>query len=153
MVLLPPVAALKAYANGAACESSATRRSSSPTRAPRSGRGPDLFELTPRQADRGGRRAARLFSATGQRWGNPLYRWEAHASDGLRLVVQRIRRTFELVDIVRIDHFRGFAGYWEILASEPTAVQTGAGCRARRGAVRGHRAALGPMPIIAEDLA
>jgi 4-alpha-glucanotransferase len=64
-----------------------------------------------------------FFSATGQRWGNPLYRWAAHAKEGFAWWVERVRRTFELVDIVRIDHFRGFAGYWEIPASEPTAVK------------------------------
>ena len=72
---------------------------------------------------RGGRRrAAGLFSATGQRWGNPLYRWPAHAAEGYAWWTARIRRIFELVDIVRIDHFRGFARYWEIPASAPTAV-------------------------------
>ena len=63
-----------------------------------------------------------FFSETGQRWGNPLYRWSEHARDGYAWWVERVRRTFELVDYVRIDHFRGFAGYWEIPASEATAV-------------------------------
>jgi 4-alpha-glucanotransferase len=93
-----------------------------------------------------------FFSATGQRWGNPLYRWKAHAEDGFAWWVERIRRTFELVDIVRIDHFRGFAGYWEIPASEPTAVKgrwvPGPGEALFEAITR----ALGPMPIIAEDL-
>lgn len=93
-----------------------------------------------------------FFSATGQRWGNPLYRWSAHAEDGFAWWVERVRRTFELVDIVRIDHFRGFAGYWEIPASEPTAVhglwKTGPGEALFKAIAR----ALGPMPIIAEDL-
>jgi 4-alpha-glucanotransferase len=92
------------------------------------------------------------FSATGQRWGNPLYRWAAHAADGYAWWVERVRRIFELVDIVRIDHFRGFAGYWEIAASEPTAVngqwRPGPGA-ALFDAIA---AALGPLPIIAEDL-
>jgi 4-alpha-glucanotransferase len=93
-----------------------------------------------------------FFSETGQRWGNPLYRWNAHAVDGYAWWVQRVRRTFELVDIVRIDHFRGFAGYWEIPASEPTAVKgrwvPGPGEALFKAIAR----ALGPMPIIAEDL-
>ena len=93
-----------------------------------------------------------FFSATGQRWGNPLYRWEVHARSGFAWWVQRMRLVFELVDIVRIDHFRGFAGYWEIPASEPTAVygqwRPGPGA-ALFDAIA---AALGPMPIIAEDL-
>jgi 4-alpha-glucanotransferase len=93
-----------------------------------------------------------FFSATGQRWGNPLYRWELHARDGFGWWVQRMRLIFELVDVVRIDHFRGFAGYWEIPASEPTAVK--GQWRPGPGAdlFKAINAALGPMPIIAEDL-
>ena len=92
------------------------------------------------------------FSDTGQRWGNPLYRWKAHAKEGYAWWVQRIRRTFELVDVVRIDHFRGFAGYWEIPASEPTAIHgrwlPGPGEALFKAIAR----ELGPLPIIAEDL-
>jgi 4-alpha-glucanotransferase len=92
------------------------------------------------------------FSATGQRWGNPLYRWDAHARDGYAWWVQRMRQVFELVDVVRIDHFRGFAGCWEIPADEPTAVHG----HWRRGPgielFKAVNAALGPLPIIAEDL-
>jgi 4-alpha-glucanotransferase len=92
------------------------------------------------------------FSDTGQRWGNPLYRWKAHAKEGYAWWVQRIRRTFELVDVVRIDHFRGFAGYWEIPASEATAVKgrwlPGPGDALFKAIAK----ALGPLPIIAEDL-
>ncbi len=93
-----------------------------------------------------------FFSATGQRWGNPLYRWSEHAKDGYAWWVERIRRTFELVDIVRIDHFRGFAGFWEIPASEPTAIEgewkPGPGAALFTAISQ----ALGPVPIIAEDL-
>lgn len=93
-----------------------------------------------------------FFSATGQRWGNPLYRWEVHAHDGYAWWVQRMRLAFELVDVVRIDHFRGFAGYWEIPASQTTAVhgrwRDGPGAALFKAV----NAALGPMPIIAEDL-
>ena len=92
------------------------------------------------------------FSATGQRWGNPLYRWSAHAAEGYAWWIERIRRTFALVDIVRIDHFRGFADYWEIPATQATAVfgrwLPGPGA-ALFDAIH---AALGPLPIIAEDL-
>jgi 4-alpha-glucanotransferase len=114
---------------------------------------PELFELDAR-----GRPTAvagvppDAFSATGQRWGNPLYRWSAHSNEGYAWWVQRIRHIFEWVDIVRIDHFRGFAGYWEIEASEPTAVK---GCwREGPGAAlfEAVAAALGPLPVIAEDL-
>ena len=93
-----------------------------------------------------------LFSATGQRWGNPLYRWRAHEQEGFAWWTERVRRTFELVDVVRIDHFRGFLAHWEIAASEPIAVKgrwvKGPG-RALFDAIN---KALGPLPIIAEDL-
>ena len=114
---------------------------------------PELFEL-----DTKGRPTViagvppDIFSSTGQRWGNPLYRWSAHAKEGYAWWVERIRRTFELVDIVRIDHFRGFAGYWEIPASEPTA-EKGRWVPGPGAALFGAIAeALGRLPIIAEDL-
>lgn len=92
------------------------------------------------------------FSDTGQRWGNPLYRWSAHAAQGYAWWIERIRATFELVDIVRIDHFRGFAGYWEIPATESTAMNgrwmPGPGADLFEAVA----ARLGPLPIIAEDL-
>jgi len=62
------------------------------------------------------------FSETGQRWGNPLYRWDKMAEDNYGWWAQRIHMNLVQADIVRIDHFRGFEGYWEIPASEPTAV-------------------------------
>jgi 4-alpha-glucanotransferase len=62
------------------------------------------------------------FSATGQRWGNPLYDWAGHKKTAYAWWTARMRRTFELVDKVRIDHFRGFESYWEIPADEPTAM-------------------------------
>lgn len=93
-----------------------------------------------------------FFSAEGQRWGNPLYRWSAHAAEGYAWWIERVRRIFDLVDIVRIDHFRGFAGYWEIPAQEQTAIKgrwlPGPG-PALFHAIRN---ALGDLPIIAEDL-
>jgi 4-alpha-glucanotransferase len=92
------------------------------------------------------------FSATGQRWGNPLYRWERHAESGYAWWVARVRRTLELVDVLRIDHFRGFEAYWEIPAAEPTAVRgrwlPGPG----QPLFDALRAALGDLPIVAEDL-
>ncbi len=63
------------------------------------------------------------FSETGQRWGNPLYDWAAHQKTKYAWWAERMRRTFEMVDIVRIDHFRAFEDYWEIPASEPTAMK------------------------------
>lgn len=93
-----------------------------------------------------------FFSETGQRWGNPLYRWSAHAEDGYAWWIERVRRTLELVDIVRIDHFRGFAGFWEIPATEPTAIRgrwvPGPGAALFDALAR----ELGSIPIIAEDL-
>lgn len=92
------------------------------------------------------------FSATGQRWGNPLYRWSAHEAEGYAWWIERLRKTMELVDIVRIDHFRGFAGYWEIPASEQTAINgrwmPGPGAKLFDAI----QAKLGKLPIIAEDL-
>ncbi len=93
-----------------------------------------------------------FFAATGQRWGNPLYKWSEHAKDGYAWWVERVRRTFELVDIVRIDHFRGFAGYWEIPASEPTAVKGQWVPGPGEALFKAIAKALGPVPIIAEDL-
>lgn len=93
-----------------------------------------------------------FFSETGQRWGNPLYRWGAHAAEGYSWWIKRVRSVFSMVDIVRIDHFRGFAGYWEIPVAAETAVEgrwmPGPG-KALGDAIRG---ALGRLPIIAEDL-
>lgn len=92
------------------------------------------------------------FSPTGQRWGNPLYRWDVHARDGYRWWIQRLRRTLELFDVVRIDHFRGFDSYWEIPSAAPDARRgrwvPGPGAALFRAA----EAALGPLPFIAEDL-
>jgi len=92
------------------------------------------------------------FSPTGQRWGNPLYRWERHAAEGFAWWLGRLRAAFRLVDIVRLDHFRGFAACWEIPSSEPTAVHgrwvEGPG-DAFFAAVR---STLGEVPIVAENL-
>jgi 4-alpha-glucanotransferase len=62
------------------------------------------------------------FSVTGQRWGNPLYDWDRHIATGFAWWESRLRRMFELFDLVRVDHFRGFAASWHIPADEPTAV-------------------------------
>jgi 4-alpha-glucanotransferase len=92
------------------------------------------------------------FSPTGQRWGNPLYRWNRLAADGYRWWVERFRTTLTLVDLVRIDHFRGFEAYWEVPAREETALHgrwvKGPGA-AFFDAVT---AALGRLPVIVEDL-
>lgn len=93
-----------------------------------------------------------LFSATGQRWGNPIYDWPALRRRRYRWWVERLRRTFELVDLTRIDHFRAFTAYWAVPESCPTAVE-GRWTRGPGRAVFDAAAAeLGPLPVIAEDL-
>lgn len=93
------------------------------------------------------------FSPTGQLWGNPLYRWEVHKITGYKWWLERLSAILKLVDILRIDHFRGFAGYWEIPAGNPTAEQgrwvPGPGA----DFFNAIRSTLGTdLPIIAEDL-
>ena len=92
------------------------------------------------------------FSATGQLWGNPIYRWAQMEENGFLWWIERIRASLSLYDIVRIDHFRGFAGYWEVPAGETTAINgewvTGPGA----AIFEAIGAALGELPIIAEDL-
>jgi 4-alpha-glucanotransferase len=93
-----------------------------------------------------------FFSETGQRWGNPLYKWAAHKAEGYAWWTERIRHTFTLVDMVRIDHFRGFVDYWEIQASEPTAIH---GKWVKGPGVELFDAiqnSLGDLAVIAEDL-
>jgi 4-alpha-glucanotransferase len=93
------------------------------------------------------------FSATGQRWGNPLYRWDVLAADGFRWWIRRLHSVLELVDILRIDHFRGLETYWEIPADEPTAVHGRWVPGPADAFFDALRAEFGPeLPIIAEDL-
>lgn len=92
------------------------------------------------------------FSETGQLWGNPLYRWDRLAETDFRWWVQRIRNAFQMYDLLRIDHFRGFESYWEVDAAAKTAVQ---GRWAKGpGATLFHaiRRQLGDVAIVAEDL-
>lgn len=92
------------------------------------------------------------FSKTGQFWGNPLYRWEAHEKTGFAWWIARMRHELKRFDLVRIDHFRGFAGYWEIPANESTAINgrwmPGPGAKLFEALDD----AIGGLPIIAEDL-
>ncbi|HEY9285828.1 MAG TPA: 4-alpha-glucanotransferase [Pyrinomonadaceae bacterium] len=114
---------------------------------------PDLFKLD----ERGRPRVVAgvppdYFSRTGQLWGNPLYEWDAHLAEGFAWWIERFRGTLKVVDILRVDHFRGFAAAWEIPAGDKTAERgswVGAPGRQLFGAVR---EALGELPIIAEDL-
>ena len=88
----------------------------------------------------------------GQHWGNPLFDWQAVARERHRWWVERLRRTFELVDITRIDHFRGFASFWAIPASE-TDARTGRWLPGPGEApFRAAERELGPLPVLAEDL-
>ncbi len=92
------------------------------------------------------------FSATGQRWGNPLYRWDVLERNGFAWWVDRIRRARFLYDIIRLDHFRGFEAYWAIPAADETAVN-GEWVRAPGAALfQRLRQELGELPFIAEDL-
>ena len=92
------------------------------------------------------------FSPTGQRWGNPLYRWDRLAQSGYAWWVERFRSTLQMVDIVRIDHFRGFEAYWEVPAEEETAMN-GRWVPGPGGAFFDSvSATLGPLPVIVEDL-
>lgn len=92
------------------------------------------------------------FSATGQRWGNPLYRWDVLEARGFDWWIDRIRRATELYDIARLDHFRGFEAYWAIPAAEETAVHGEWVKAPGLKLFRALEAGLGPVPLIAEDL-
>jgi 4-alpha-glucanotransferase len=92
------------------------------------------------------------FSRTGQRWGNPLYRWDVMKTSGYAWWIQRLRTMREMVDLIRLDHFRGFEAYWEVPAAEDEAING--------RWVKGPGAAffealhetLGELPMVAEDL-
>ncbi|MCK5132778.1 MAG: 4-alpha-glucanotransferase [Candidatus Sabulitectum sp.] len=92
------------------------------------------------------------FSETGQLWGNPVYNWDACARSGYSWWIKRMAVALDLFDAVRIDHFRGFAEYWEIPAGEATAVNgkwvKGPGIELFRQMEK----ALGKLPVVAEDL-
>ncbi len=114
---------------------------------------PQLFKLQP-----DGRPAVQAgvppdyFSATGQLWGNPIYDWDALKATGYAWWIRRMRASLDLFDIVRIDHFRGFVGFWEVPGDATTAINgrwvTGPGADLFTAMTN----ALGPMPIIAENL-
>jgi 4-alpha-glucanotransferase len=92
------------------------------------------------------------FSATGQLWGYPVYRWDACAREGYRWWIERLRANLRLADAVRIDHFRGFAGFWEVPAEEKTALRGRWAPGPGRALFDAARAALGPLSLVAEDL-
>jgi 4-alpha-glucanotransferase len=92
------------------------------------------------------------FSATGQLWGNPIYKWDRMEADGYRWWIDRFRATLNVVDVVRLDHFRGFEAYWQVSGGETTAIN-GQWIKAPGerllAAVQG---ALGDLPLVAENL-
>jgi 4-alpha-glucanotransferase len=93
-----------------------------------------------------------FFSKTGQRWGNPLYRWEVMKARGYNWWVQRMRRATQNCDYIRLDHFRGFDQFWEIPASDPTAINGRWVDGPRDDLFLKLREALGGLPFFAEDL-
>jgi 4-alpha-glucanotransferase len=92
------------------------------------------------------------FSPTGQLWGNPLYRWDVHKAQRYAWWIERFRATLHQMDIVRLDHFRGFAGYWEVPGDAATAEHGRWVPGPGMDFLRALKAALGDLPIIAEDL-
>jgi 4-alpha-glucanotransferase len=92
------------------------------------------------------------FSATGQRWGNPLYDWKAMRSEGYKWWVQRLRWATQTCDFIRLDHFRGFSQFWEIPASEPTAINGRWVDGPKDELFNELSKELGGLPFFAEDL-
>lgn len=92
------------------------------------------------------------FSATGQYWGNPIYDWDRMRADGFKWWIERVRATLQTVDIVRIDHFRGFAACWEIPGGDETAERGSWVPAPGRELFAAIGNALGELSIIAEDL-
>jgi 4-alpha-glucanotransferase len=93
-----------------------------------------------------------LFTKTGQLWGNPLYDWPAMRADGYRWWIERFRRSFELLDLMRVDHFRGFVAYWAVPRGNRTA-RYGRWLRGPGEAVfRAVGGELGALDLVAEDL-
>jgi 4-alpha-glucanotransferase len=113
---------------------------------------PELFELENGQPRAVAGVPPDYFSATGQLWGNPIYRWEAHAASGYSWWITRFRRALEMLDMIRLDHFRGFEAYYEIPAGETTAMHgkwvKGPGAALFEALER----ALGQLPLVAENL-
>jgi len=92
------------------------------------------------------------FSSTGQRWGNPVYDWKRLKADGFKWWLKRLKRQFDLFDIVRIDHFRGFESFWQIPAKEMTAVNGSWGEGPKADFLSAISQQFAGLPLIAEDL-
>jgi len=93
-----------------------------------------------------------FFSKTGQRWGNPLYRWDVMKTRGYQWWIQRLRWATQNCDYIRLDHFRGFDQFWEIPAADETAVNGRWVDGPRDDLFLRLREALGGLPFFAEDL-
>ncbi|NET47438.1 MAG: 4-alpha-glucanotransferase [Merismopedia sp. SIO2A8] len=92
------------------------------------------------------------FSATGQLWGNPIFNWEQIAEDQFQWWIRRVKGLLDYVDIMRIDHFRGFQAYWQVEQGETTAINGEWQEAPGEDMFKAIAAELGPLPIIAEDL-
>lgn len=92
------------------------------------------------------------FSADGQLWGNPLYRWDRLAADGFAWWIERLRVNLRRADFVRLDHFRGFEAYWEVPAGAATAREGRWVPGPGRALLEALREGLGGLPLVAEDL-
>jgi len=114
---------------------------------------PELFRLDPeRNPEVVSGVPPDFFSETGQRWGNPLYRWDVMKQQGYAWWVARLRAATQGCDYIRLDHFRGFAQFWEIAASEPTAINGQWVDGPKDDLFVKVREALGGLPFFAEDL-
>jgi len=114
---------------------------------------PEIFELDEeRKMIRVSGVPPDYFSATGQRWGNPLYKWGELKERGFDWWVARIRRTLTLYDMIRLDHFRGFEAYWSIPADEETAVNGQWVKAPGLELFQRLKDVFGELPFIAEDL-
>jgi 4-alpha-glucanotransferase len=92
------------------------------------------------------------FSATGQLWGNPIYRWDLLAATGYKWWIERFRASLTFFDLVRLDHFRGFESYWEVPASETTAIRGRWVKGPGEDFLSALQNALGELPVVAENL-
>ena len=114
---------------------------------------PEMFQL---DSDRRPKAVAGVppdyFSATGQLWGNPLYDWDAMRKTNFAWWVARFRGLMRQVDLVRLDHFRGFEAYWEVPAGKPNAIEGRWVKSPGKELLTTLRSELGSLPIIAEDL-
>lgn len=114
---------------------------------------PELFKLKPNLSPK---MVAGVppdyYSETGQLWGNPVYDWDVHRADGFAWWIWRLKTNMRLFDVIRLDHFRGFADFWEVRANAENAIkgkwQPGPGMEFFRALEN----ELGPLPLIAEDL-